>query len=70
MTTPENEKGLVKAVRQVLQMVKTGTVTAIGGEKVFLKAQTVCIHGDGAFAVEFARTIREKLVENRIAIRC
>lgn len=59
-----------KAVEQVLQMVKTGTVTAIGGEKTLLKAQTVCIHGDGAFAVEFAQSIREKLVENRIAIRC
>ncbi len=73
--TPRNQPNSLitdtnDAVEQVLQMVKTGTVTATGGEKVFLKTQTICIHGDGASAIEFARRIREKLVENRIAIRC
>lgn len=73
--TPRNQPNSLitdtnDAVEQVLQMIKTGTVTASNGEKVFLKAQTVCIHGDGASALEFARRIREKLVENQIMIRC
>jgi UPF0271 protein len=59
-----------KAVSQVLQMIKTQTVTTASGEEIPIKAETVCIHGDGDHAVEFARTIREKLTENNIEIRC
>jgi len=62
----ENEK----AVGQVLQMIETQTVTATSGETISIKAETVCIHGDGACALEFARTIRQKLTENNIKIRC
>lgn len=59
-----------KAVKQVLQMIETQTVTAASGETISIKAETVCIHGDGEHALEFARTIREKLIENNIEIRC
>ena len=62
----ENEK----AVGQVLQMIQTQTVTTVNGAKISIKAETVCIHGDGEHALEFARTIREKLIENNIKIRC
>jgi UPF0271 protein len=58
-----------KAVRQVLQMIQTQSVTAASGETIPIKAETVCIHGDGEHALEFARTIREKLNENNIKIR-
>lgn len=56
------------AIEQVLQMIETKTVTATSGEKIPIKAETVCIHGDGAHALEFARTIREKLIEKGIEI--
>lgn len=60
-----------KAVEQVLEMVTNQKVTASGGggEKVPLKAETICIHGDGANALEFATVIRRRLIENEIAIR-
>jgi 5-oxoprolinase (ATP-hydrolysing) subunit A len=58
-----------KAVRQVLEMIKNQQVTATDGEKVSLKTDTVCIHGDGANALEFATAIRQKLIENNISVK-
>jgi UPF0271 protein len=46
-----------KAVDQVLQMVRKGTVTAVSGNEVSMMAETVCIHGDGKGAVAFAKAI-------------
>jgi UPF0271 protein len=57
------------AALQVLQMITGKTVTATGGETVALRAETVCIHGDGENALEFAKTIKAKLIENRIEIK-
>lgn len=57
-----------QAARQVVQMIKENSVMATTGEKVSLRAETVCIHGDGEKALEFAAAIREKLIENEIRI--
>lgn len=46
-----------KAVRQVLQMINEGTVTTVSGKIIPLVAETICIHGDGKHAVEFAKAI-------------
>ena len=46
-----------KAVAQVLQMVNAGTVTSVAGKEVPLVAETVCLHGDGKHAVQFARRL-------------
>ncbi len=72
--TPRSEaNALIKtaetAVLQVLQMIKDKSVTATNGEKIALKAETVCIHGDGENALEFAKMINAKLFENKIAIK-
>lgn len=56
------------AVNQVLQMIKSGTVTAVTGETIPIKAETICIHGDGGHAVEFAREIERALIEADIEI--
>ncbi len=61
--------GTEKAVSQVLQMIKEQSVTAATGEKVSLKAETICIHGDGANALEFAAAIHQKLTEKGILIQ-
>jgi UPF0271 protein len=58
-----------KAVAQVLQMVNEGTVTSLSGKKIPIVAETVCIHGDGAHAVEFAKAIHHALKENNIEIK-
>jgi UPF0271 protein len=58
-----------QAVSQVLQMIVERSVTTTSGETIPIAAETICIHGDGANALSFARTIREKLIENDIEIR-
>ncbi|MDQ4123328.1 MAG: LamB/YcsF family protein [Acidobacteriota bacterium] len=71
--TPRNDPNALihdtnKAVEQVLQMIQTQTVTATNGETVSLRAETVCIHGDSANAVEFAAAVRQKLIEKGVGI--
>ena len=58
-----------QAVAQVLQMITDKSVTTANGETIFIRAETVCIHGDGALAVEFAREIKRILTAERILIR-
>ena len=57
------------ALTQVLQMVKTQTVTATTGETVSLQADTICLHGDGEKAVVFAKMIYEALKAEGIRIQ-
>ena len=49
----------LKAVAQVLEMVHEGKVTTVSGKKIPVIAETVCIHGDGKNAVEFAKAIHD-----------
>jgi len=44
---------------QVLQIMEEGTVTTLGGHRIPIKADTICIHGDSEHAVAAARHIRE-----------
>ncbi len=48
-------------IRQVLMMVNENKVQTVNGEEVFIQADTICIHGDGAHAVEFAEAIHKLL---------
>lgn len=57
------------AVAQALQLVRSGTVRAQNGTEVTLRADTICLHGDGAHAVEFARRIRAEFQRAGIAIQ-
>jgi UPF0271 protein len=50
-----------QSIKQVLQMVKTSTLTANDGTIVKVRADTLCIHGDQPGAVTFAKAIREAL---------
>ncbi len=56
------------ALEQVLQIVQQQTVTATGGQVIPIRAETICIHGDGENAVAFAKAIRKKLEDNSIEI--
>ncbi|MDM5296958.1 5-oxoprolinase subunit PxpA [Bacillus pumilus] len=58
-----------RAVQQVIRLVKEGKVQTIQGEDIQLKADTVCIHGDGSHALQFAKTITSKLKEAKIHIQ-
>lgn len=54
------------AVNQVLSVVKNGYTQTLDGEKVELKAQSFCIHGDNPQAVEILKAIKTSLEENNI----
>ncbi len=71
--TPRNQpnaliKNTDQALSQVLQIIQNHSVTTIDSQAVALEAQTICIHGDGENAVEFAKEIHQKLLENNIEI--
>jgi UPF0271 protein len=72
--TPRNQaKALIEnseqAVSQVVQMLMGGSVTAITGEVIPLKADTVCIHGDGEHALPFVKSIYNFLMDKNIAVQ-
>jgi UPF0271 protein len=59
----------VQCLQQVWQIVESGTVTATDGTVIPMKAGTICIHGDGLHAVEFAHGIRQSLTEKGVRIQ-
>ncbi|NHM33660.1 5-oxoprolinase subunit PxpA [Neobacillus terrae] len=58
-----------KAIDQVIRMVKEGKVLSQQGIDIDIKADTVCIHGDGAHALAFAREIREQLANSEVNVQ-
>ncbi len=48
-------------LRQVMQMIKEGTVTSVSGKTIPILAETICLHGDGKQAIAFARSLHEAL---------
>ncbi len=57
------------AVAQALRMVHAGRVRATDGTEVEIRADTLCLHGDGAHAVEFAQRLRAGLAQAGVAVR-
>ena len=49
------------AIAQVLRMVQGGSVRSQAGTDVAIRADTVCLHGDGAHALEFAQRLSAAL---------
>ncbi len=57
-----------EALRRVVRMVREGRVRAVDGSDVPLRADTVCVHGDGPHAAELARALREGLEREGITV--
>lgn len=57
-----------EAIAQVLQMVEQQAVTSVEGITIPIQADSICLHGDGAHAVEFAEKIRVALAEREIQV--
>ena len=56
------------AIKQVMQMVYKNTVTSTNGKAIPIQADTICIHGDGENAVDFAKQIYSFIKEANIKI--
>jgi UPF0271 protein len=50
-------------IKQVMKFIEKNKVTVTTGEEIFILADTVCIHGDGIHAVEFAKAIHQAINE-------
>ena len=57
------------SVAQVLRMVREGRVGTTEGRDIAIVADTLCLHGDGAHAVEFARSVRAALNAAGVRVR-
>jgi UPF0271 protein len=63
MITDEGE-----AIRRVVRMIKEGKVMSVTGKDIPIRADSVCVHGDNAKALEFVRKIRAALTAEGIRI--
>lgn len=57
-----------QSLQQVIRMVSEGLVLTQQGVDIPIQADSICIHGDGAHALEFAQSIREALTGAGITI--
>jgi 5-oxoprolinase (ATP-hydrolysing) subunit A len=57
-----------EAVRRAIRMVLEGKVTPVDGPDIAIKVDTICIHGDGPHAAEFARRLRSAFEGAGIAV--
>ncbi|WP_439882516.1 LamB/YcsF family protein [Pontibacter sp. MBLB2868] len=72
--TPRSQPGALitdkhKAAQQVIKMVKEGKVVTMQGTEITIQADTICIHGDGAHALDFARFISQTLTQENITVQ-
>lgn len=71
--TPRNRDGAViqdldEAIAQVRGFVRDGSVLARTGERIALRADTLCLHGDRTDAAQFAKAIHDALLADRVRI--
>ena len=50
--------------RHINNMMQKGIVVSLSGKEVPIVAETICIHGDGQHALEFARVVYEAVNNN------
>jgi len=58
-----------EAVNQVIMLIEKQCVISTDGKEVPLKADTICIHGDGNHAVKFAEELKNALLSRKIFIK-
>jgi UPF0271 protein len=57
-----------EAADRLVAFLKTGLMPVIDGDPIKLDAQSICVHGDSAGAVEMAREIHARLTAQGIQI--
>lgn len=60
---------LEESLQQVRRLLREGVVIARSGERVALRMDTLCLHGDRPDAAAFARALRETLQVEGVRIR-
>ncbi|MET7487765.1 5-oxoprolinase subunit PxpA [Streptomyces sp. NPDC005538] len=70
---PRRQEGAVvtdpeAVVERSLSLARSGTVDALSGARIEVRARSLCLHGDTPGAVELARRVRERLVESGVRV--
>ena len=57
------------AVARVVRAVQEGCIEAVDGTAIEVACDTICIHGDNAHALEFAKKIRAALIKANVELK-
>ena len=57
------------AVTRVVRAVQEGCIEAVDGTTIEVACDTICIHGDNAHALEFAKKIRAALIKANVELK-
>jgi UPF0271 protein len=71
---PRSEPGALlddpdEVAERVLRMVTAGSVTAVDGTEVAVRAESACVHGDSPGAVRMAQAVRTRLTDAGVPLR-
>ncbi len=58
-----------QAAERILRALQDKVMISVTGNKVPVKIDSVCVHGDTPTAVEMARQLRRRLVEAGVEIK-
>jgi len=73
--TPRSQPGachdnLEVICAQAMKLVSEHSITSIDGKEVKIKADTLCIHGDGQLAADIAKSLRMRITEYTESLTC
>lgn len=72
--TPRTQQGALiedkgQSIKQVLILAEEQEVISVNDKIISVKAETLCLHGDGKHAVDFAKTIAEQFKIKGILVK-
>ncbi len=56
------------AMDRMVRLLRDGTIESVSGRTIRLKADTICVHGDGEKAIAFASALRSRLEAEGFAV--
>ncbi len=59
-----------EVINRCVQMIKTGSITAISGKPIPITADSLCVHGDSPQSLRFLQRLHEAFTEENIQITC
>ena len=70
---PRDQRGAMihdagEAAARLLTFLETGRMAVVDGDPIALTAQSICVHGDSAGAVDMAREVRARLTAEGVQI--
>lgn len=73
LTSRQQENAMIHdsdlAIKRVIRMINESKVTAVDGTDINIKADTICVHGDGPQALEFVTQLKKALLLENIPLR-